>query len=200
MATGKGPLRAAVRPARGRPPLGETERRRILDATAAVFLEKGFERASTAEIARRARASKQTLYALFPGKADLFVAVMSAHTEQLFSHHAEHIESKKPPRQALIEIGSMTLRMFSSPTFLALYRILVAGAENFPDLARKLWRVCKVRGNELLAEYLRARRIGGPNYRRSAEQFVSLILGDYILNVLLNPDFELSERILKARV
>ncbi len=202
MATGKkpGPPRAAVRPARGRPPLDEAERRRILDATTAVFLEKGFERASTAEIARRARTSKQTLYALFPTKSDLFVAVMSAHTEQLFSHHAEHIESKKTPRRALAEIGSMTLRMFSAPTFLALYRILVAEADNFPGLARQLWQVCKVRGNELLAEYLKSRRIGGPDYRKSAEQFVSFILGDYILNVLLNPDLELCERTLQARV
>ena len=42
MATGKkpGPARVNVRPVRGRPPLDETERRRILDATTAVFLEK----------------------------------------------------------------------------------------------------------------------------------------------------------------
>src|ERR1035438_1238209 len=87
------PLLKAAPPARGRPPLDEPERRRILDATTAVFLEKGFQRASTAVIARRARSSKQTLYALFPTKADLFAAVMSAHTEQLFARHIEYIES-----------------------------------------------------------------------------------------------------------
>jgi AcrR family transcriptional regulator len=202
MDTGKRPVPAgvSVRPSRGRPPLDEAERRRILDATTAVFLEKGFEHASTAEIARRARTSKQTLYALFPAKADLFVAVMSAHTEQLFSHHMEHIESKKPPRQVLTDIGCMTLRMFSAPTFLALYRILVAEAGDFPDLARQLWDGCKVRGNELLAEYLQSRRIGGPDYRKSAAQFVTFVLGDYILHVLLNPDLELCERTLQARV
>ncbi|MGA2834311.1 MAG: TetR/AcrR family transcriptional regulator [Terracidiphilus sp.] len=202
MATGKkpGPARVNVRPVRGRPPLDETERRRILDATTAVFLEKGFERASTAEIARRAHTSKQTLYSLFPAKADLFVAVMSAHTEQLFSHHMVHIESKRPPRRALTEIGRMTLRMFSAPTFVALYRILVSNVEKFPDLARQLWRVCQMRGNELLAEYLESRRIGGPAYRESAAQFISFVLGDYVINAMLNPDLEMSERMLRARV
>jgi AcrR family transcriptional regulator len=194
------PLLKAAQPARGRPPLDESERRRILDATAAVFLEKGFQRASTAVIARRARSSKQTLYALFPTKADLFAAVMSAHTEQLFARHIEYIESGEPPRKALTEMGTMVLNLFSSPTFLALYRILAAEAENFPDLARQFWCVCAERGYNLLADYLKSRRIGGPNWRKSATQFVSFILGDFILNAMLNPDHVVERRVLRSRV
>ena len=164
MTTHKNPIPSStpVQIPRGRPPLDDAARKRILDATTAVFLENGFERAATSEIARRARTSKQTLYALFPTKADLFAGVISAHTEQLFSRHMHYIESGKPPRQALAEIGDMLLAMFSAPTFLALYRILVAEANNFPDLARRLWSVCHERGNGLLAEYLKSRRIGGP--------------------------------------
>jgi AcrR family transcriptional regulator len=185
---------------RGRPPLGNAERKRILDATTAVFLEKGFGRASTSEIAKRAHTSKQTLYALFPTKADLFTSVIGAHTEQLFARHAYYIESGKTPRQALTEIGHTVLKMFSAPEFLALYRIVVAEAHNFPDLARQLWRECVERGYGLLAEYLRSRRIGGPGYKESAAQFISFVLGDFILNAMLNPDRRLSERALHAGV
>ena len=185
---------------RGRPPLGGVERERILSATTAVFLEKGFERASTNEIARRARTSKQTLYALFPTKADLFVGVMSAHTEDLFSRHIQYIESSKSPAAALNEMGDGLLRMFSAPTFLALYRILVAEAHRFPDLARQMWSVCIERGYRLLAEYLKSRRVGGPAYRTSAAQFVSFVLGDFIVNAMLNPDLALTEIALRARV
>jgi len=191
-----------VKVPRGRPVQGEAERyrERILEATTAVFLEKGFEGASTNEIARRAQTSKQTLYALFPTKADLFVGVMSAHTEQLFSKHVYYIESGKAPRRTLTEIGYMVLNMFSAPEYLALHRIVVAEVHRFPDLARAVWRECVERGHTLLAEYLQSRRIGGPSYGKSAAQFVSFVLGDFVLNAMLNPDLELSDRAVRARV
>ena len=188
------------RQGRGRPPLDSVDRKRILDATTAVFLERGYGRASTSEIARRAQTSKQTLYGLFPTKADLFLAVMSAHTEQIFSRHAYYIESARSPRQALTEIGNSVLRMFSAPEFLSLYRIVVAEAQSFPDLARQLWRECMQRGYRLLGEYLRSRGIGGPRYQKSAEQFVSFVLGDFLLNAMLNPDIQMSERMLNSAV
>lgn len=190
----------AISPARGRPPLDENERGRILKATTTVFLERGFERASTNEIARRARTSKQTLYALFPNKADLFAGVMSAHTEQLFARHTYYIESGTPPQQALTEIGHTVLNMFSDPEFLALYRIIVAEAYHFPELARRLWRECVERGYELLAEYLQSCRIGGPRYSDAASQFASLVLGDFVLSAMLNPDLKLSSRANLTRV
>ncbi len=184
----------AISSPRGRPPLDENEGGRILEATTAVFLERGFERASTNEIARRAQTSKQTLYALFPNKADLFAGVMSAHTERLFARHAYYIESGTPPQQTLTEIGHAVLNMFSDPEFLALYRIIVAEAPLFPDLARRLWRECVGRGYELLAEYLQSCRIGGPRYSDAASQFASLVLGDFVLSAMLNPDLKLSSR------
>jgi len=195
-----GPAGERSQPAAGRPPLGANDRKRILDATTAVFLEKGFARAGTSEIARRAQTSKQTLYALFPTKADLFAAVMGMQTEQLFSRHAYYIESRKAPRDVLAEMGRMVLRKYRTPEFLALYRIVMAEAPHFPDLARQLWREGMQRGYGLLAEYLRSRGIGGPNYRKSAAQFVSFVIGDFLINSLLNVDFALSERTLRARV
>ncbi len=188
------------KPTRGRPPLDSSARKRILDATADVFLENGYQRASTSEIARRARTSKQTLYNLFPSKAELFVAVISDHTEHLFVRRMEYLESTDRPQQALAEMGAMTLRLFTNPRFIALFRILVAEADNFPDLARLLWRTCMLRGNRLLAEYLRSRRIGGPRYHVAASQYISFILGDFVINSMLNPDLKLSERTLCARV
>jgi TetR/AcrR family transcriptional regulator, mexJK operon transcriptional repressor len=185
---------------RGRPRLDVQERQRILDATAYVFLEKGYARASTNEIARRAKASKQTLYSLFPTKADLFVGVIGIHADRLFERHVEFIESTAPTETTLNEMGYMMLTMFSGPRFLALYRIVVAEAHNFPDLARQLWRSCMERGNTLLAEYLESRDVGGPLYRKSAAQFLSFVLGDFIVNAMLNPDLKLSDRVLGLRV
>jgi len=151
---------------RGRPPLVDTEnyRRAILEVTAAVFLEKGYQKASTNLIARRARTSKQTLYALYSTKAELFVAVITAHMEKLFTRHEYFIASGEPPRQVLTDIGRMVLGMFRSPEFLTLYRIMVAEVKDFP------------------------------------EQFISLVLGDFVLNAMLDPELTLSNRAVGERV
>ncbi|HEX2918679.1 MAG TPA: TetR/AcrR family transcriptional regulator [Edaphobacter sp.] len=188
------------RPGRGRPPLDAHERRRILDGISAVFLEKGYERASTTEFARRARTSKQTLYGMFPSKADMFLAVMSRHTDQLFAEHHLHIASPEPIKTVLTQMGEKILRMFTAPEFLALYRIVVAEAPRFPELAQRLWISCADHGHSLLAELLRSRAVGGPDYRKSGIQFVTFILGDVILNSMLNPQAQLTESAIQAHV
>jgi len=188
------------RPARGRPPLSEADRKRILNATVSVFLENGFARAGTNEIARRAHTSKQTLYAIFPSKDDLFAGVVSAHTEKLFARHTYYIASARSPRRDLNDIGLMVLDLFANAEFLALYRIVVAEAHRFPRLARQLWQQTSGRGYGLLADYLRSRRIGGPNYRQAAARFVALVLGDFLLNALLNPDLVWGPRARRLRV
>jgi TetR/AcrR family transcriptional regulator, mexJK operon transcriptional repressor len=192
--------KASRRQSRGRPPLDDAERQRILDATATVFLERGFAGAGTNEIARRAHASKQTLYRLFPSKADLFVAVIGGYMDGLFARHVEFVASGKPARETLNEIGCIVLSLFTDPKFLALYRIVVAEAHSFPKLARELWSGYTQRGYDLLAEYLKSRRIGGPAYRKTAAKFVSFILGDFFVNAMLNPDTKLSRRALELRV
>jgi AcrR family transcriptional regulator len=58
----------------GRPPAAEAELRaaHLRDIAAEVFLEFGYEATSLGEIAKRAGASKETLYAHYADKADLF--------------------------------------------------------------------------------------------------------------------------------
>ena len=41
--------------------------------------------------------------------------------------------------------------------------------------------------------------VGGPRYDKSAAQFISFVLGDYV-NAMLNPDLELTDRVLRTRV
>ena len=61
---------------RGRPRLNPTRAPANSGCNGSGFFEKGYGRANTSEIARRAKTSKQTLYSLFPTKADLFVGVI----------------------------------------------------------------------------------------------------------------------------
>jgi AcrR family transcriptional regulator len=72
-------------------PPGDLTRDRLVTAAAAVFAEKGYDRATVQEIARRADFTTGAIYGRFRGKAELLLAAIEAQTddefEQLFAEH-----------------------------------------------------------------------------------------------------------------
>ena len=64
--------------ATGERPAKQERRREILDAAFLEFSSKGYAGASMAAIARRAHASKETLYAWFENKETLFNTLFAA--------------------------------------------------------------------------------------------------------------------------
>lgn len=71
--------------------LWQARRDQILDAAAAVFADKGFDRATTKEIAQAAGVSEGTIYNYFDSKFGLLVGIMGriAEVEQLPGELAE---------------------------------------------------------------------------------------------------------------
>ncbi|SHQ88537.1 TetR/AcrR family transcriptional regulator [Mycobacteroides abscessus] len=80
---------------------GDAERDRLLDAARAEFAAHGFRRASVADIARRARVSKPTLFRRCGAKEDIMVSVI----------YREVIQFGLATRQALESIGSLDERL-----------------------------------------------------------------------------------------
>jgi AcrR family transcriptional regulator len=77
--------RTAPPPASRRTPLQDRSRRRveqILDAAATVFLEKGYDAATTEEIARLAGTSIGSVYQFFPNKLAIFNAIALRYVER----------------------------------------------------------------------------------------------------------------------
>jgi AcrR family transcriptional regulator len=70
-------------------------RRRILDAAAAVFAERGLD-ASTAEIARRAGVGEATLFRRFPTKDDLIVAIIAEQMDAVIALGEECLAEPDP--------------------------------------------------------------------------------------------------------
>ncbi|HYN65605.1 MAG TPA: TetR/AcrR family transcriptional regulator, partial [Ornithinibacter sp.] len=61
-----------------------SERRaQLLDAAQAVFVQSGYHAAAMDEIADRAGVSKPVLYQHFPGKLDLYLALLDKHCDTL---------------------------------------------------------------------------------------------------------------------
>lgn len=76
-------LRESAVPARGQR-LPRSERRaQLLEAALAVFVENGYHQAAMDDIAARAGVSKPVLYQHFPGKLELYLALVDQHSSEL---------------------------------------------------------------------------------------------------------------------
>ncbi|MFJ7910625.1 TetR/AcrR family transcriptional regulator [Kitasatospora sp. NPDC096204] len=75
----------------------ERTRRAISEAAIALFLERGFDRVSVADVAAAAEVSKPTLFSYFPSKEDLVVHRFADHQEQ----SAEVVRSRLPGEPVL---------------------------------------------------------------------------------------------------
>src|SRR5579859_8224230 len=96
----------------GAPATAKDERRReILDAAFAEFTAKGYAGASMEAIARRARASKETLYAWFENKETLFNTLLVSRLEGISNRVTAAAEADPSPAHVLPIIAEDVIRL-----------------------------------------------------------------------------------------
>ena len=76
-------MTSTTTPARGQRMPRSERRAQLLDAAQAVFVQSGYHAAAMDEIADRAGVSKPVLYQHFPGKLDLYLALLDKHCDTL---------------------------------------------------------------------------------------------------------------------
>ncbi len=74
-------------------------RRQLLDAAMEVFVARGYHAAAMDEIAERAGVSKPVLYQHFPGKQELYLALLDESVETLIGAVADAMRSTTDNRQ-----------------------------------------------------------------------------------------------------
>ncbi len=119
----------------------EAKRVAIIDAARDVFLSKGFDIASMDMIAAEANVSKKTVYSHFKSKENLFIHIMqgmcSSKRESIIDgsglNTSNVLRMDRPIEDALIELGQRLLQQLYDPKAIALLRILIGQAENFPE-------------------------------------------------------------------
>lgn len=174
----------------GRPPAtaGSAKQDAIVEAAAEIFLEQGFGNASMDEIARRAGVSKATVYSHFESKPALFGAIVQQRCQRTMSSMLSEL-SDRPVEETLTALGRQFLDVLMMPGSLPLYRVVLAEAPRFPELGRIFYEAGPDRSAAALAQYLAGLAERGvltvSDPRRSAEQFLSAVLGHTHIRLLL---------------
>src|ERR1700690_2551473 len=74
-------------------------RRQLLDAALEVFVARGYHAAAMDEIAERAGVSKPVLYQHFPGKQELYLALLDESVDTLLETVRDALQSNPDPKQ-----------------------------------------------------------------------------------------------------
>lgn len=121
----------------GRPTAHDTEEldQYLLEIAAGLFAQHGYAATSIDQIARKASASKQTIYRRYPSKEALFIAVLSDLTGTVLQAMAA--TPLKDPLEELRHISTLLLDLTLRPDSLGTYRILIADGHRYPSLLRQ---------------------------------------------------------------
>lgn len=181
------------------PEAGRAELRRaaFLKAARDVFLEYGYEAANMAEIVKRAGGSLSTLYAQFGGKKGLFEAMIDARVTDLTEQMHIELAAHAPLREGLRRIGEAFLSRQLEAEALDVFRLMVAQAKKFPELAETWGKRAPEAVRRALAEYLMDRAKAGEikisNPEMAAAVFFDLVRARIQFRALLIPSYQPSE-------
>jgi AcrR family transcriptional regulator len=135
---------------------GEALREHILDTAKLAFLEDGFERTSMDAIAARAETSKRSLYAHFPTKDALFLAVVERVRALFGARMRTPAEYSGSPEDAVVRYCGRFLQLVRWSSVARMLRLGIAEADRLPELAAGLYDVLFGTTAEDLAAHLAA--------------------------------------------
>ncbi|MEL7215813.1 MAG: TetR/AcrR family transcriptional regulator [Pseudomonadota bacterium] len=157
----------------------------ILDAARAELIAVGWKKASMTAIARRAGASKETLYAWFGNRAGLF--------ERLIRENAAQADlalaAEGSIEDVLTGFGTALLSLLTSPVSLALNRAAIAEADHDASLGRLLLEAGKGATMPgfaaLITRGIEEGALDIANPAQAAEDYLGLLKGDMQIQLLL---------------
>ncbi|QOL81723.1 TetR/AcrR family transcriptional regulator [Pseudooceanicola spongiae] len=127
----------------------------VLEGARQAFLQDGFDGAGVDDIARNAGVSKATLYSYFPDKRLLFIEIARLECHRQADEAERIMPQDLPVRDMLSFIATRMVTFFNSSLSLSIFRLCVAEAERFPDLAEEFYRNGPLLAQTKMSAYLR---------------------------------------------
>ena len=154
-------------------------RDRILDAALALLEAGGLDAVTTNALARAAKCSKNTLYALFADRGAILSALVARRAGAL-NAALDGIEDAAAPREALVEAGARLLDLLTSPASLAINRAALGDASG--ELSRLLVAAGRDRSAPKIGRLLDRLRADGhlafPDAQTAYRCFYGLLIAD----------------------
>ena len=151
----------------------------VLGAAIAEFLDKGYDGANLRSIIAASGASAGSVYRDFGSKQGLFREIIGNHVDLSYPRAVSLAPRGRPIEEELAEFASAYLREFLDPRALALFAMVVAEAENFPDETRRLWELGPRNAAREVEAYLRHHQEAGAiqveDLQLAAAQFLDMI-------------------------
>ena len=187
---------------RGRLPAEERAAREsaVLDAALDELIEQGADGLSMLGVARRAGASKETLYSWFGSRDGLLTSLIRRNADGAAAGVRAALAADDDPVATLTGFAAGLLRLLSAPPSIALNR----AAMSSPDLATILLESGRHRVGPIVEEYLaaldRAGVIAAPDAGAAFELLYGLVVQDVQIRVLLGepPPDDIDERAARA--
>jgi AcrR family transcriptional regulator len=164
-------------------------RERILEAAFRAFRKSGYAKASTLEIATRARVSKRELYALVGNKQEILIASISGRAKRLaVPANLPALRDRETLEQVLVSFGTKFVHEVSDPAVIGVFRLAIAEAVQAPEVARTLDSIGREASRAALRKIMAEAQASGLLTGRPAElaeRFGGLLWRDLLVSLLL---------------
>lgn len=161
----------------------------ILDAAIAKLVEKGYRDTTMSDVARRASASKETLYSWFGSKSGLVQAAIRRNADTTRTVLEAHLDGNAPVDEALGDVGRALAGHILGDSAVAINRAAISEACSEPVLAGILVQTGRESTLPFFVRYLEQCRERGVlniyDPQTAAETFLVLLLGDMQVRRLL---------------
>lgn len=182
----------------------DKRRTAMLEAAHRLFLERGYGATTLGQVIKASGGSLATLYDLFEGKEGLFRAVVAGKCS-LISESLEHAEmAERPPAVALRLFAERIFDLVMAKENLALLRVVIAEATQFPELGRTFF----ASGVEVVLEKVQAYlerqtqkgKLDVDDPVAAAAMFIEMILGQHRMRLLCGVPVDLTPDVKAAHL
>jgi AcrR family transcriptional regulator len=162
----------------------------ILDAALDLFVERGYAATRLEDVAQRAGVSKGTVYLYFDSKEDLFKAVVrSGIVRAIEDAELQLAGLDEPSAELLRRLFAGWWAHIGSTRLSGIPKLMIAEAQNFPELARFYYAEVVQRGSRLFEQMI-ARGIARGEFRAvNVDYAARALVAPLIMRTLLQHSF-----------